>query len=243
MLSISPSSFGLGAIFGGGIGVFATRRFLTERLRAEIMEEAERDVESMRKHFERKEVALAERTDGRTAEQIIKERGYHEDASTVPDVRILRPPVPVRDAPLASQKAPEIKEEVEEEQESPSQKIFFPPRQSPGEWDFKKEVAGRTGTKPYIIHHSEMTELEGFETVSYTYYPVDNVLLDEDGQPITEIGMVIGDDTLSYFGHGSEDPNVVFVRNNTLRHHIEIQQLPGRSYAVDVLGLSDDDAS
>lgn len=244
MFSVNPTSFGLGALFGGGIGVFATRRFLTEKLRAEIMAEAEKEVESMRTHFERQTLALAERADTRTAEELVKERGYKVEGdigdTPLEGLRVLRPPVPMHDdEPLASQKAPDEDELVEPE--PPEQKVHFPVVPT-GEWDFKREMTKRTGTKPYIIHHTEMGELDGFNNVAYSYYPVDNVLVDEDGQRIENVEEVIGEDTLGYFGHGSEDPNVVFVRNNRLRLHIEIQQLPGRSYAVDVLGLSDDQA-
>ncbi len=233
MFSISPSSFGLGAIFGGGIGVFATRRFLTEKLRAEIMEQSEKEVDSMREHYERKEVALKLREERRTAEELANEMGYSVkvEADQEENVRVLRPPVPVYET-----NTPPVEPEVTVEDLKPQI------GQSHMEWDFKREVSKRSGTKPYVIHHSEMQELEGFEQVSYIYYPVDNVLVDEDGQLIGDVAETIGGETLDLFGHGSEDPNVVFVRNNALRLHIEVQNLPGRSYSVDVLGLSDDNA-
>lgn len=237
MININPTSFGLGALFGTGVGVFSTRRYLKERLRAEVMADAEREIESMREHFERKEVALANRTDGRTAGQILREQGYSIEKELSQDetssVRALRPPVPVRDEPIASRRAPDDLVEPD----PPAQMVHFPePRDN---WDFKKEMLQRTGSMPYVIHHTEVQESTGFEETSYVYYPVDNVLVDEDGQQIDNIDEVVGPVALNSFGHGSEDPNVVFVRNNTLHLHIEIQRLPGRSYAVDVLGLND----
>lgn len=231
MISINPTSFGLGAVFGTGVGVFSTRRYLKEKLRAEVMAEAEKEIASMREHFKQKEVALAERRDERTADEVAREMGYVQEGRTVPgDVRVLRPPVPVHDEPQHVHFP---------EPEAEPQHVFAAGR---GSWDWKNEMVTRTKGQPYVIHQTELQEISGFEETSYTYYPVDNVLVDKDGQQIENVEQIIGPVALNSFGHGSEDPDVVFVRNNTLHLHIEIQRLPGRSYAVDVLGLSDDEA-
>jgi hypothetical protein len=47
---------------------------------------------------------------------------------------------------------------------------------------------------------------------------------------------------LSRFGHGTSDPNVVFVRNDVLQLQIEITRHPNESYEESVEGLQHDKA-
>jgi len=71
--------------------------------------------------------------------------------------------------------------------------------------------------------------------VVLTYYEEDKVLADEYNKPIEEKKGLIGEDTLSRFGHGATNPNVVYVRNDTLSIDVEVIKVEG-SYSNTLLG-------
>lgn len=110
------------------------------------------------------------------------------------------------------------------------------------EWDYNKEVDRRRDTEPYIIHRDEFFS-EDDDTADYiqktlTYYEGDDVLVDDESpeQPIYNHSSVVGP---LKFGHGSGDPNVVYVRNMTRHTEYEIIRDPGM-HSVEVLGLQNE---
>jgi hypothetical protein len=105
------------------------------------------------------------------------------------------------------------------------------------------EFANRRAGKPYVIHEDEFTNdnLPSHSVTTYSYYQVDGVLADEDGSRIPNAQEIVGN-ALSRFGHGTSDPNVVFVRNDVLQLQIEITRLPDSAYEQDVEGLQHDKA-
>jgi hypothetical protein len=105
------------------------------------------------------------------------------------------------------------------------------------------EFANRRAGKPYVIHEDEFTNdnLPQHSVTTYTYYQVDGVLADEDGSRLTDVQETVGN-ALNRFGHGTGDPNVVFVRNDALQLQIEITRLPNESYEQSVEGLQHDKA-
>lgn len=91
--------------------------------------------------------------------------------------------------------------------------------------------------RPYIITLDEFNENEGdYTQTTVTYYQGDNVLADDREQPISNANGVIGDSNLQ-FGNGSEDPNVVLIRNDTLEVDFEVCLSPG-TYSEEVLGVA-----
>lgn len=101
-------------------------------------------------------------------------------------------------------------------------------------WDLDKETASRTESSPYVIHRDEFfSEESGYIQTSLTYYELDDILCDEDDSPVYNHAEVIGP---FKFGHGSGDPNVFYVRNESRRGEYEILKHSG-SYAKEVLGL------
>lgn len=72
-----------------------------------------------------------------------------------------------------------------------------------------------------IISLSEFANEEEFESVTLSYYD-DDVLTDEHDNPIDRPERVVGEDALVSFGEQSEDSDVVYVRNETLRGVYEI---------------------
>jgi hypothetical protein len=129
-------------------------------------------------------------------------------------------------------------DEVEDDEEEASVTNIFPEEEDT-DWDYEEELASRRPDVPYIIHRDEYfgEEMDCVQT-TITYYAGDNILCDERDTPIYNPEKIVG--TL-VFGHGSNDPNVVYVRNETLQAEYEVLLDQGH-YMVEVLGQSIDDA-
>jgi len=107
-------------------------------------------------------------------------------------------------------------------------------------WDYDVEVSNRTDKSPYVIHKDEFWSNEfDFAQTTLTYFQGDDILVDQSDTPIYNYETVVGE---LKFGHGSNDPNVFYVRNPKNRAEYEIL-LDRGSYSVEILGLdSEDDA-
>lgn len=93
---------------------------------------------------------------------------------------------------------------------------------------------------PGVITMEEFLEDSIYDKLTIYYYEDDDTLADEEGACIADVASIIGDDALNSFGEGSEDPEVVYVRNPMLGIDYEVIRL-SKSYAKEVLGFKDDD--
>jgi hypothetical protein len=101
------------------------------------------------------------------------------------------------------------------------------------DWNYEQEVAQRTPDKPYIIHRDEYYDNENDDRQStLTYYEGDNILCDSHDTPVYDVENVVG---FLRFGHGSQDPNICYVRNERLMAEYEVLR-DGGYYQVEVLG-------
>lgn len=104
-------------------------------------------------------------------------------------------------------------------------------------WNYDEEIKRRNPLEPYIIHRDEFfaeeMATEDYIQSTLTYYAGDNILVDEDDKPIYNHHQVVGE---LVFGHGSGDPNCVYIRNMTRQTEYEVLRDPGL-YSVEVLGL------
>ena len=90
--------------------------------------------------------------------------------------------------------------------------------------------------KPYVITVQEYSESDPtFEQTTITYYDQDDTLVDENEEPIADVTAVIGDQALDKFGEGSDDPDIVYVRNEVLSTDYEVIRIH-KSYA-EVIGM------
>lgn len=109
------------------------------------------------------------------------------------------------------------------------------------DWDYDAELANRSTDVPYVIHKDEYFNNETpFEQMTLTYYEGDDILADSNDTPVDDQDAMVGLGNLSRFGHGSGDPNVVYVRNHELQLEIEIVHSDGK-FAEEVHGFSDDE--
>lgn len=103
-------------------------------------------------------------------------------------------------------------------------------------WDWEAERSTRRPDVPYVLHVEEYEESEmGYDQITLTYYMGDDIVTDDQDVPVYRPQNIIGE-VRDLFGHGSQDPNVVYIRNENLRAEYEVLRDNG-SYEVDVIGL------
>lgn len=106
--------------------------------------------------------------------------------------------------------------------------------ESDEDWDYTLELSRRKDDQPYILHKDEFfADERGYTQTTLTYYAGDDIMVDEDESPVYMHAHVVGE---LIFGHGSGDPNVVYVRNTERKAEYEILFDPGL-YSIEVLGL------
>lgn len=97
----------------------------------------------------------------------------------------------------------------------------------------KKEVRKMSGYKPSVITPEEFGDVDGYDTLTLTYY-ADGVLTDDADYPVEDIDDMVGYESLNHFGEYEDD--AVYVRNDALRTDYEILYDP-RNYS-DVMGVT-----
>jgi hypothetical protein len=220
--SLSGRDFGIGFVFGGIVSGVTTFWYLRRRLEAKYNKIAEDEIAEMRDHYRSKQAVASEKP---KLDKIVEERGY------VP---------PERGGLNVSINDPQTMGPVvfEENDEIETRNVFEHVRE---DWDYEAEVASRVPDRPYIIHQDEFSERD-YTGVTLTYYENDGILIDEDKKPIDNKERLVGKDALNRFGHGADNPNIVYVRNEVLSIDIEIVKSEG-SYTEEVHGFKHEDPS
>lgn len=244
-------SFLVGAGIGVAVGFFIGYRLSKKKLRSEILAEAEVEIAEMRELYRQKTIALEAQVKP-SVEKIIEERGYRGHSVREPEPeeddgletveveeeRLIRPPVPTRDPRPAV--AREIPTPID-----PRARVF---RTEDGEkdkdqnWNYSLEMTRRTPDRPYIIHQDEFLLNEsGYAQSSLIYYAEDDILVDEDDTHtiLNNRENLIGTEALRRFGHGSDDYNIVHVRNSRLELEYVINRVSD-SWEREILGQEPD---
>ena len=230
---------GTGVVLGAAAGLYFGYKLSRKKALAQAYEEADAEIAEMQEFYRSKEIAAQPKPD---LDETVQDLGYKE---TVTVERPLPSPVPIMSSSgsighvnyggHSVEETPEddLDEIVRAQEQEPD--VVYPP------WDNKRELAGRNPGVPYVIHLDEFVNSDfGFEKVEYDYYDVDDVVAGEDNRPILVADEVVGLDNLKW-GYGSEDPDVVYIRNHRLEREIMLRRLRGRSYEVEVMGLDDAD--
>jgi len=104
----------------------------------------------------------------------------------------------------------------------------------------KSEDIGRKDVPvddPYVISLERfLQERNDFDKVRVYYYAVDDTLVYDNEDIIDDTDLLIGTDYLDWFGDASEDPYVVYVRNERIEIDFEVVRIE-KSYAETVLGF------
>lgn len=109
------------------------------------------------------------------------------------------------------------------------------------DWDEETELAKRSTDDPYIITADEFLSNDtGFSQSTLTYYAGDQVVTDDEDTPLYNYHAVLGSDNLQ-FGHGSNNQDIVYIRNIKRRGEYEVILFDGH-YATEKLGLEEEQA-
>lgn len=92
-------------------------------------------------------------------------------------------------------------------------------RYSRASYNVEKKTVGVPGETPYVIAPEEFGEMDGYSTISITYY-ADQVLADDADHIINDVEDTVGFDSLTHFGEYEDDS--VFVRNDRRKCDYEI---------------------
>ena len=226
-LNINSVSYFLGGFAVGAVaGVYFGYKWNKEKIKAEIFAQSEEEIAKIRELYHQKAVAATPKPDldeaARSArDEAMREAGYSAEERTE-HLRPLKPPVPV---------APAI--------------VIVPPDDRPV-WDYAKQLEGRLNGEPYVVHQDEfMQSTTGYPKVTYTYFAIDDVLVDDaNDHPLPHADIIVGLNNLQ-FGHGTDDKDVVFVRNDERQLEMEICRV-NKSYEEEILGVEnsveDDDS-
>lgn len=202
--------FAIGAGVGLAVGFAIGYKIGDKRLKTKYEKLAEDEISEMRQRFFEKAKAQVAQ-DKPPINEVIRER-YVETGSryTAEELQAIRE---------ANEKFPAEEEEEVVVEESAQVNVF----EANEEWNYQYEISQRTKHVPYIIHYDEFQENapEHDQTV-YTYYEVDDVLADTRDTTIEDMDKAIGLGNLGRWGHGSPDPNTVYVRNEELGLDVEI---------------------
>jgi hypothetical protein len=233
-LSWGIGGFVIGAGLGGALGYILTKRHLETKLETKYSQIAADEIAEMQQHYHDKAVALENKVEKPKLEDIIREQGYSDEPPMV-----VTPPAAVVEAAK------------EDEEEAPAEEVEAEPEvvnafeqygdDKQEDWDWHQERRRRTPLRPYVIHIDERNENAAYENVEYTYFEEDDVLCNERNDILEkdERDTLVGEKNLERFGHGSGDPDTVFIRNDRLEMDIEVTRSPN-SYAEDVLGYDPD---
>jgi hypothetical protein len=111
------------------------------------------------------------------------------------------------------------------------------------EWDHAQVAKERKGKDVYVLHEDEFFQDErGYTQDTLMYYSGDYTLADPHDRPIYNSTEVLGTDFMNQFGQGTNQEDVLYIRNETLKAEYEVV-LAGGSYAEEILGVdaSDED--
>ena len=218
-INVNSVTFFLGGLaVGTAVGFYFGHKWNKEKIKAEVFKESEAEVEKIRELYQQKTIAAEPKP---TVEEVMEQRGYSTAVVEEP-TRPLKAPVPIHDTPHV---AYATNEEAREAQKN-------------ADWNYPEELQNRSEDHPYVIHQDEFKQGEsGYDQTTYTWYAVDEIMVEEGSKdPLTDIDFSVGLENLNRFGHGTDDVDVVFVRNDKLELEYEICRLHS-SYEEEVVGL------
>lgn len=213
---------GIGVAAGFAVGYFV----MGKRLETKYQKIADDEIEQMRDHYQRLNLALRGEVERRRPlEELIVEKGYAPpgEGSERVFTEEEQDAIDEANAKIPSDEEEEV-ETVQVETTSQVTEHVFTGTAVDGQWDYAVETKDRRPNVPYIIHVDEFRQNDlSHEQVTYTYYEEDDILADAlANATIDDMDAVVGLGNLGRWGHGSNDPNITYVRNEELRIDFEI---------------------
>lgn len=206
-----------GVVVGIGVGIGATYMWFQKQFDKEVAEAVAQEKAAVQTIY-----AIRNQEDVPTPEELAEERGV-----LVEEVEIL-----IREVDYSGEQ--EEKDAVDAELAEVTRNVFTNYANT-STWDADKEEADRDPSVPYVISHDEFFENEPDHIqAQLTWWSEDGVLADSEDKPVDE--SIVGPDNLEKFGHGSRDPNLVYVRNEAMDIDFEIAYAEGK-YSEQVMGF------
>lgn len=218
------------ALMGSAVGFFCAKKVL-EKKYADLADE---EIEKAKKYFK-----VLYKVDGySTPEGAAKELGRDVEVAAATALKVYGGHM-LKPADLAvAKKVAEIAQVEEETAQEITRSVFGPTRSTTEEAEaFAEEVRNRTDDVPYVISEEEYMQNDtDYTQISLTFYEGDNVLADDRDDPIPTVDDLVGDNNLLRFGDWSNDPNVVYVRNDVREQEYEITRSQGK-FSDEVAGF------
>lgn len=222
----NPYILGAVAAVGITVGAFSGYIFAKKRITTHYESILEEEILKAKEFYSR-----LNKVDEPTIEDAVRNRIPIEEADQK-DTRIETAAAAMRDYLGVTVRSVE-EEQVREEN------IFL----KRDDFDYEAALEERLengGEHPYVISHVEFMENDpDHEQESLTYFEGDDILCDEKDESL-EPRYTVGEDVFAKFGYGSNDNNVVYVRNEKLGIDYEILRSRGK-YTREVLGVMDED--
>lgn len=226
--------------------------YAKKKLSGHYAEIAEQEIEEAREYYTK----LEKRGDFETPQAAVKKL-VPEDVEVVVEapsevkakeamaryqgqnVKVVRDPSEVSPQAEPAEEPEVVVETVEEK--TTTRVLFEGQPLDPDAFDIEAERDLRRNGVPYVVSQEEYDENpDRNEQIVLTYFAFDDVLVDEEEKEIDDVERRVGKENLTRFGHGSNDPVIVYVRNEQLGLDFEILRSEG-SYAEEVLGLDQTD--
>lgn len=128
--------------------------------------------------------------------------------------------VPVQEARVRTEFVDEVAEKAQQD---------FEKERNVLEENSDEQAAKPNALEPYVISNESWSEgsWDHHDKASLTYYASDDILADEADQVYDEVDSLIGKSNLTRFGYLSEDPDIVYVRNERISVDFEITRVTG----------------
>ena len=246
-------TYGLvGYAIGAATGALIAWKLAYHKAERKFAEIADAEVAEMSEHYHAKVRSLEANREKGDLEDLVQERGYTpEEDDERPPMAVTPPDAVVEAASTGlSEETTRVPPPVPTE---PARRVerrnLFrdagPDTVLMDSWDYDVEKRHRSPEFPYVIHYDERNEFEEYGEETLTYYERDDVLCNERDEVIgegDERNELIGEKHLDQFGHGSNDPSIVYVRNDRVEMVYEIVKTPN-SFSEEVHGFTHDSYS
>lgn len=185
---------------GAAAGVFGTRTYFKNKYE----QQAKEDIESVKEAFINNGGFINKQSDDEEPAE------SEDDVGKLTFKRSNTSNIPVADYAGVISKLEYVRDE-----DAP--KAYYIPK-TPEEVE-EEIAAAKEKDRPYVISPDDFGSFMDYEAIGLTYY-ADNVLTDENDEPIEELNDTVGEASLTHFGEYENDR--VFVRNDRLKTDFEI---------------------
>ena len=239
----------VGYAIGAATGALIAWKLAYRKAERRYAEIADAEVAEMSEHYHAKVRSLEANREKGDLEDLVQERGYFTEDDERPPMAVTPPDAVVEAASEGlSEETTRVPPPVPVAPAVTRRNLFRdaePTAAVMDSWDYESEKRRRSPDTPYIIHYDERNEFEEYGEETLNYYERDDVLCNERDEVIgegQERDELIGEGNLDRFGHGSNDPSIVYVRNDRVEMVYEIVRTPN-SFAEEVHGFTHDSYS